>query len=101
MTFKAVLSQPVTQSNQSSGRFFAINIRSEASFQMIVLGHVFELSQSPTMIVAARIRQLVNDLDASIESKDVDTQVHLCSLMCNLFHMRAGIVNVEKNSQPL
>ena len=70
-----------------------INIRSEASFQMIVLGHVFELSQSPTMIVAARIRQLVNDLDASIESKDVDTQVHLCSLMCNLFHMRAGIVN--------
>lgn len=70
-----------------------IGVRSEAAFQMIVLGHTFETKQNPTMIVAISIRQLIDELDVSIESGDVDTQVQVCSLMCNLLHMRAGIVN--------
>lgn len=70
-----------------------MSIRSEAAFQMIVLGQVFESSQNPTMIVVTSIRQLIDELLFSIESEDVDTQVHVCSLMCNLLHMRAGIIN--------
>ena len=70
-----------------------IGVRSEAAFQMIVLGHVFESKHNPTMIVASSIRQLIDELEISIESRDVNTQVQVCSLMCNLLHMRAGIVN--------
>ena len=69
------------------------SICSEAAFQMIVLGHVFESSQNPTLIVATSIRQLTDELETSIHTGDVDTQVHVCSLLCNLFHMRAGIIN--------
>ena len=70
-----------------------IGIRSEAAFQMIVLGHMFETQHNTTMIVATSIRQLTDELEISIESGDVDTQVQVCSLMCNLLHMRAGIIN--------
>ena len=70
-----------------------IGTRSEAAFQTIVLGHMFEMKHNPTMIVAASIRQLTDALEISIETGDVDTQVQVCSLICNLMHMRAGIIN--------
>ena len=70
-----------------------ISIRSEAAFEMVVLGQVFESGTTPTLIVASNIRQLIDELHASLEEEDIDTQVHVCSLMCNLLHMRAGIVN--------
>ena len=68
-------------------------IRSGAAFQMIVLGHVFESNEKPTMIVASSIKQLIEELNMSIEANDIDTQVQICSFLCNLLHMRAGIVN--------
>ena len=69
------------------------DISSEAAFQMIVLGHTFESNQKPTSIVASSIKQLMTDLQTSINEEDIDTQVQVCSLLCNLLHMRAGIVN--------
>ncbi len=62
----------------------------EAAFQAIVLSRVCD-STNQTDSLANNILHLVQQLEAALDRRDIDTQVHIASLLSALFHTRAGI----------
>ena len=63
----------------------------EAAFHVIVLARTFREREHEVEIVAKCILYLVHTLRSALEGGDKELQVHVCSLVSALLHMRAGI----------
>ena len=67
-------------------------ISTEAAFHIIVLVNILSNIEDNAALVADCIRHLVKALGlASIKEND-EQQIHICELLCALFHMRSGII---------
>ena len=65
---------------------------SEAAFYAIVLARVFEeTSIQEVELVAECIRYLVHTLKKALEVGEDELQMHICTFVSGLLHMRAGI----------
>lgn len=62
---------------------------SESAFHAIVLAKVFD--KTGVEIVADCIRYLVRTLKRALEEGDDELQMHICTFVSGLLHMRAGI----------
>lgn len=68
-------------------------ISTETAFHTIVLQRIFRTRENQTNILAESIQHIGRELNSAIRTKDVKLQAHICSLLCSLLHVRAGILN--------
>ena len=81
--------KPFQQLLHSSDKY----ISTETAFQMIVLQRVFETIENQTLMLARCIQHICKELKLAIQRRDVKLQVHICSLVMSLLHIRAGILS--------
>ena len=66
-------------------------ISTEVAFQMIVNARILDLRKNKVQIVAMCMKHLVFSLKSAFDEQEDDLQVHICTLITALLHMRAGI----------
>lgn len=63
----------------------------ETAFHAIVLARVFVRNEPEVEIVSYSIRHLTKMLRVALEGGDDELQMHICTFLSGLLHMRAGI----------